>query len=69
MNPKVKLGLYVVLLVCMAVCGSGLYATYHGVDSVPVTPSTNVVSGTNRVLTAPPATGTNQAVQIGRAHV
>lgn len=63
MNPKVKLGLYVLLLVCMAAFGSGLYATYNGVDAVPVAPATNVVAGTNQILTAPPAAGTNQIVR------
>lgn len=35
MNPKFKLILYVVLLVCLAAFGAGLYATYHAPDVVP----------------------------------
>lgn len=60
MNPKVKLFLYVVLMVCMASCAAGLYATYHGKDTVDPPPKS--VASTN----LPPAVAgvTNQAAQV-----
>ena len=54
MNPKVKLFLYVVLVVCMASCAAGLYATYHskdGVESVPAVATTTNVAPTEATLT------------------
>ena len=60
MNPKVKLFLYVVLMVCMASCAAGLYATYHSKDTV--TPPLKNVASTN----LPPAEAgvTNQVAQV-----
>lgn len=60
MNPKVKLFLYVVLVVCMASCAAGLYATYHSKDTVEPPPKS--VASTN----LPPAVAgvTNQASQV-----
>ena len=60
MNPKVKLFLYVVLVVCMTSCAAGLYATYHSKDTVE--PSPKNVASTN----LPPAEAgvTNQAAQV-----
>lgn len=64
MNPKFKLILYVVLVVCLASFGAGLYATYHAKDVVQASPapvvSTNA-SGTNVTGTA---TVTNQAASV-----
>jgi len=58
MNPKVKLILYVVLLVSMAACGAGLHAAYHSKDVVEPAPigvtTTNLPTG---------AALTNQAAQ------
>lgn len=57
MNPKVKLLLYVVLVVCMAALGAGLYATYHLGD----TPAPGRGSATNGVAAIREAAATNLA--------
>lgn len=59
MNPKVKLILYVVLLLCMATCGAGLYATYHSKDVEEPVPKS--VTATNLPTTG--AALTNQVAQ------
>jgi len=59
MNSKVKLLLYVVLGICLASFGAGLYATYHSVEpvAVPVEPATNAP-----VVTNMPSATTNAAL-------
>jgi TolA-binding protein len=57
MNPKVKLLLYVVLLVSMAALGAGLYATYHLAD----TPAPRRLSSTNSAPAVRETVSTNLA--------
>ena len=53
MNPKARLLIYVLLVVCMAAFAAGLYATYHE----PQTASPPIVSPTNTIIASGNQTG------------
>ncbi len=56
MNPKVRLLLYVVLVVVMASCAAGFYAAFHSKEAPPVPPSgTNVTGSASAGVTNAPA--------------
>jgi hypothetical protein len=68
MNPKVRIALYILLVACLVVFGTRLYATYHAPEAplAPQPSSTNVVLAvtpslsTNPVAATNPLTTTNQ---------
>ena len=71
MNPKARLLIYVLLVVCMAAFAAGLYATYHAPEtaSPPIVSPTNTspVSG-SQTSAMPVASLTNVVSTTNAAH-